>query len=256
MPVHPMRDIFLYNADNMKQKILFYSHDTFGLGHISRILAVGRRVAGTKNVSILLVTGSGIIHGLRIPKGIDYVKLPSVTKVGDDVYRSKYLSLPLGEIISMRERILFETTTLFEPDIFVVDNVPLGLKKEARKTLDALRSGRPGCRIILTMRDVLDNPVKIRRSWGQNGVYRVLNDYFDKVLVFGLREICDVVKEYRIPEPAASKFKFCGYIDRKETVRPPERIRNGLDINGHRFILVTAGGGGDGSAPAAAAGRV
>lgn len=230
-----------------RKKILFYSHDTFGLGHINRILAIGNYLSRHREgVSVLLVSGSGIIHGIRIPRGIDYIKLPSVTKTGDESYRSKYLSLSLKETLKLRETILLDTAVSFKPDIFVVDNVPLGLKKEAQPTLEALRKSRPACRIVLSMRDILDDPAKIRRNWNENGIYGVLNSYFDAVLVFGLRDLYDVTKEYDVPEPASSKFLFCGYIKKSRTFDPPEKIRDRLDINGHRFILITAGGGGDG----------
>lgn len=229
------------------KKVLFYSHDTYGLGHINRVLSIGRFIARRMDVSILLVSGSGIIHRMRIPRGIDYVKLPTVTKIGDDRYRSKYLNLSLKEIISLREAILLDTTMTFKPDLFVVDNVPLGLKNEALKSLEALKKHSPACKAVLTMRDILDDPVKIRKAWEKNGIYDMLNIYFDSVLVFGLRDIYDITKEYRIPEPAASKFRFCGYINKGETFLSSKKIRNQLNINGHKFILVTAGGGGDGT---------
>ena len=229
------------------KKILFYSHDTYGLGHINRVLSIGRFIAKRMDVSILLVSGSGIIHRMRIPRGIDYVKLPTVTKIGDDRYKSKYLKLSLKEIIRLRETILLDTTLSFEPDLFVVDNVPLGLKNEALKSLEALKRHCPAGKTVLTMRDILDDPVKIIKAWEKNDIYDMLDRYFDSVLVFGLKDIYDITKEYRVPEPAASKFRFCGYINKGETFLSSKKIRNQLDINGHKFILVTVGGGGDGT---------
>lgn len=231
------------------KKILFYSHDTYGLGHIQRVLAISRFIAQGRKVSILVVTGSGFIHHLRIPRGIDYIKLPAVTKIGDDQYTGKYLSLSLNGIIRLREKILLQTAKAFRPDLFVVDNVPLGLKNEALTTLKFIKGLHPSGRTILTMRDILDDGTKIQGLWRRDGVYSVINQYFDAVLVFGQREIYDVVQEYSIPPDAAARFIYCGYINRAVTFHSPESIRSrlNLNINGHPLVLVTVGGGGDGA---------
>lgn len=230
-----------------KQKILFYSHDTFGLGHIKRILSLSGYISRSNRYSILIVSGSGHINRMKIHKGIDYIKLPSVTKIGDDQYQSKYLPLSLKQIINLRSSILLKTALAYKPDLFVVDNVPLGLKKEALHTLEALKYVNPDCRTILTMRDVLDDSPRIIKAWRKDGIINLLHRYYDSVLVFGLKDIYDVTREYEIPETVASKFKFCGYIDKGETFCSSQMIRDGLNINGDRLVLVTAGGGGDGT---------
>jgi len=199
-----------------------------------------------KDACVLLVSGSGIIHAVKIPKGIDYIKLPSVTKIGDDRYGSKYLPLTLKEIIKLREKILLDTALFYKPDVFVIDNVPLGLKGEAKKTIKTLKKVRPACKIVLTMRDILDDAEKIRKVWKKGNIYGMIDRYFDSILVFGLRDVYDTVEEYEIPDNLASKFMFCGYINRAQNLISPRKIRAKLDINGHRFILVTAGGGRDG----------
>jgi predicted glycosyltransferase len=227
------------------KKILFYSHDTFGLGHIQRVLAIGRTI--DRRHAVLIVSGSGFLPRLEIPPEIDVVKLPTVTKVGEDRYRSKSLPLPLSAVIRIRGRLLRETVRSFQPDIFVVDNVPLGLRGEALAALEELRSNRPACRIFLTLRDILDDPEKIIWIWRRDGVYRALERYYDAVLVFGLREIYDVTREYQIPAETAARFRFCGYIDKGPPRQPAENLRRRMGINGGSLVLVTAGGGGDGA---------
>jgi len=229
-----------------KKRILFYSHDTFGLGHINRVLSICRYLYKQGNVNILIVSGSSILAKLNIPAGIDYIKLPSVTKVGDDLYVSKYLNIGINQIIQMRSKILIHAAKSFRPDAFVVDNVPLGLKNEAQPTLEFLKRRNNSCRILLTMRDILDDPDKIKTNWRNNSIYEALKNVYDSILVFGIKQVYDIVDHYEIPEPAASKVIFCGYIDKSGITVARESIRNSLNVNGHRLILVTAGGGGDG----------
>jgi len=229
-----------------RKKILFYSHDTYGLGHIQRVLAIGRAISRTRSATVLIVSGSGFLHQLDIPPDIDTIKLPTVLKIGEERYRSRYLPLHLDSIIRLRGKLLLEAARSFRPDVFVVDNVPLGLKGEALPTLRELRESQSRCRIILTLRDILDDPDKITRCWTRDGVYQALADYYDAVLVFGLREIYDVTREYRIPAETAGRFRFCGYIDKGEAGPPDRTIRDRLGINGHKLVLITVGGGGDG----------
>lgn len=230
-----------------RKRILFYSHDTFGLGHIQRVLSIGRAISRDREVTVLIVSGSSSLHRLDIDPHIDTIKLPTVLKIGEDRYRSRFLPLSLAAVIRLREKLLLETARSFQPDAFVVDNVPLGLKGEAFSTLKELRSTRPGCRIILTLRDILDDPVKIRRCWTRDGIYTALGMYYDAVLVFGRREIFDVIREYRIPEETAGRFRFCGYIDKGAPSSPVRSVRERLGLNGHKLVLVTVGGGGDGA---------
>jgi predicted glycosyltransferase len=63
------------------RRLLVYSHDTFGLGNIRRTLAICEHlVEADVDLSILLVTGSPVIHNLRPPARLDYIKLPCLTR--------------------------------------------------------------------------------------------------------------------------------------------------------------------------------
>ena len=54
------------------KRILVYSHDTFGLGNIKRMLDISKRlVAAYTNVSVLIISGSPIVHALAGRSGRD-----------------------------------------------------------------------------------------------------------------------------------------------------------------------------------------
>ena len=144
---------------NPVHRVLFYSHDTFGLGHIRRTLALCDTVATTvEDVSVLVLSGSSSLPCLRLPPGVDYVKLPCVTKLADEHYESKFLNLEFQDLRSLREAIIFSVVANYAPDLVFVDNVPLGMKGEMRKTLAYLRECRRDTMVVLTFRDVLDEP--------------------------------------------------------------------------------------------------
>jgi len=232
---------------NEQTRILFYSHDSFGLGHIRRTLAIGDAVAQRlEEASVLVLTGASAAHSLRIPRGIDYVKLPSVIKVADERYQSKSLNLDFDKIRSMREEIIFRTTQSYSPDIFFVDNVPLGLKGEILKTLRYLHDFRPRTQVILNLRDVLDCACRVIPHWEANSIYKRVEEFYDRVLVYGSPEVFDAVREYRMPESLARKVEYVGYIARKTPEGTGIRTRAKLVVGDEKLVLVTVGGGADG----------
>ena len=229
------------------QRVLFYSHDTFGLGHIRRTLALCDTVATTvDDVSVLVLSGSSSLPCLRMPPGVDYVKLPCVTKLADEQYGSKFLNLEFQHLRSLREEIIFSAVAKYAPDVVFVDNVPLGMKGEMRKTLAYLRERRRDTMVVLTFRDVLDEPSRIISQWRSQAVYDAIDRFYDHILVYGMREVFDVVREYQMPETVARKLQYAGYIRRKAEDGASTRIRQRLAPHGEKLVLVTVGGGGDG----------
>jgi glycosyltransferase involved in cell wall biosynthesis len=65
-------------------RILMYSHDSYGLGHLRRTLALAEAfVEHDPGVSVLILTGSTLSHTFRMSRGIDIVKLPAAVKVAN-----------------------------------------------------------------------------------------------------------------------------------------------------------------------------
>ena len=228
-------------------KVLFYSHDTFGLGHIRRTLAISAAVSySLEDASVLVLTGSSAVHTLRIPSGIDYVKLPCVTKVADEQYKSKFLNLNFDALRALREEIIFRITTNYAPHVLFVDNVPLGMKGEMVKTLRSLRRSSPQTEIILTLRDVLDDPKRVIANWEANSVYEAIDDLYDRVLIYGSPEVFDLVSEYKLPDRIAAKAEYVGYVRKVSRNDAAQSIRRSFAADDEKVVLVTVGGGGDG----------
>jgi predicted glycosyltransferase len=225
--------------------VMFYSHDTYGLGHLRRTLTLARFLqAGGPLRSQLIVTGSPLAHRFQFPPDTDYIKLPSVVKVGAEQYESRYLSMPFASMRDLRKELLLSAGRHFRPQALVVDNVPAGLKGELVPTLRDLK--RTSCRLILGLRDVVDEADWVRRAWTRDGSYALLEEVYDRILVYGRQDIYDVVTEYDFSLNAAAKTRFVGYLRRAPGTRAAEDIRADLGVQADRLVLVMAGGGGDG----------
>jgi predicted glycosyltransferase len=136
----------------------------------------------------------------------------------------------------------------FRPDALIVDHAPAGLKGEAVPTLRYLKDHSPQTRLIVGLRDVIDEPARVRQAWAREGVYPLLDDVYDRILVYGERDLHDVVAEYALSPRAAAKTRFVGHLQREPGERSPAEVRSGLPLRTDRLVVITAGGGGDGGA--------
>src|SRR3954447_2361735 len=134
-------------------RVLIYSHDTFGLGHLRRSRAIANALAGERpGVSIVILSGSPVIGNFEFGSGVDHVRVPGVTKLPDGDYRSLNLNLSIDEAVRLREAIILQTAETFAPNLLIVDKEPTGFRGEIVPALERLR-GR-GCRCVLGVRDV------------------------------------------------------------------------------------------------------
>jgi predicted glycosyltransferase len=230
-------------------RLLMYAHDTYGLGHLRRSLAIADHLScAIPGLTVLLVTGSPVAHHFALPARSDYVKLPSVVKTGDEQYRARDLALSPKRIIGLRAAIIAGTAAHFAPDVVLVDHAPLGMKGEMLPALRHLRRAMPHTHIVLGLRDVLDEPRKVRQHWSAHGVYAAIAEFYARVLVYGQSDMFDPVQAYAFPPSLAARTRFCGYIRRAEPMRAASDLRAELGLGDDPFVLVTAGGGGDGVA--------
>ena len=114
--------------------ILLYSHDTYGLGHIRRTLALANSMRG-KGRNVIIITGSPFAGKFEYPCGIDYIRIPGMTKFGNDLYRPTAITVTSKKTVNIRKNIILATAKTFQPSLFIVDKAPLGMAKEVLPTL-------------------------------------------------------------------------------------------------------------------------
>ncbi|MBN9455116.1 MAG: hypothetical protein J0I54_00670 [Bosea sp.] len=225
-------------------RVLIYSHDTFGLGHIRRCRAIANAlIASFPHISILIVSGSSVISSFQFGDGVDYVRIPGVEKQSDGHYGPHHLNLDLDDTIRLRTEIIKQTVLSFDPDVVIVDKEPVGLRGELKPALDILR--RRGARIVLGLRDVLDEPAKLLEEWRHSGALDALDTIYDDIFVYGLESVYQPLAGLPNQQRFAGKTRYLGYLKRAvPSPMPPNRYPR---VTKQPFILVTPGGGGDGA---------
>jgi predicted glycosyltransferase len=224
-------------------RILIYSHDTFGLGHLRRCRAIAHSlVENFKHLSVLILSGSPIIGSFDFRTRVDFVRIPGVIKLRNGEYTSLNLHLDIEQTLSMRASIIKHTAEIFDPDIFIVDKEPVGLRGELVETLDMLKPR--GTRMVLGLRDVMDEPRLLVEEWERKNVLPALRDIYDDIWVYGLPQICNPLEGISLPLSVRQKIVYTGYLHREVPNRgAPPRLP---EITNRPYLLVTTGGGGDG----------
>ncbi|BAY41406.1 hypothetical protein NIES2111_58020 (plasmid) [Nostoc sp. NIES-2111] len=229
-------------------RLLVYSHDAYGLGNIRRMLAISEHLLSEiPKLSILLLSGSPMLQGFRLPKGLDYIKLPCLNRGSSGEVEVKYLGMSIEETVKLRSQLILSTAINFQPDLFLVDKKPYGVKNELADTINYFAEKLPETKLVLLLRDILDSPEATITEWKKNSCYATLEKYYHQILIVGTPEVFDTVKEYQFSPSLAEKSRYCGYISRKCGLKPPNIIREELQLStDERLILVTPGGGEDG----------
>ncbi len=90
-------------------RVFLYSHDTYGLGHLRRNLAIAEHLLARKHgFSVRLLTGSPVIDSWTLPTGLDVTALPPVVKTGAERYAPRNSTLPFGLVKAYREALILK----------------------------------------------------------------------------------------------------------------------------------------------------
>ncbi len=233
----------------MKHRIVFYSHDSFGLGHFRRSYTIASYlVRHIEDVTVLMVGGLAAAAAFESAAGIDFVKLPGVWKSDRDRYRSRHLRVSMDRLSRMRAQLIKSSVQAFDPHLLVADNVACGLEGELMPTLRYLRHRRPHTRMALTLRDVIDSPGDVVAQWRRGGVYEAIEEFYDEVWIAGVQRVFDPVAMYEFSDRMRQRSKFCGYVVRGDDRKDTETVAAEFFSSDRPRVVAACGGGGDGYA--------
>lgn len=219
-------------------RVLIYSHDTFGLGHLRRCRAIAHELVGRfKGISVLILSGSPVIGSFDFRARVDFVRIPGVIKLKDGRYTSLGLHIDLDQTMAIRESIIRHTAEVFKPDLFLVDKEPRGLEGEVNRTLEMLR--KRGTRTVLGLRDVLDDADALRGEWRRKSAVSALREMYDEIWIYGIEDFYHPLRGIDVGDAVRDKIVFTGYLKRAAS----DATADGIDTP---YLLVTPGGGKDG----------
>src|SRR3954451_19813409 len=99
-----------------ERRLLIYSHDSFGLGHLRRCRTIAHAlVERYTNLSVLILSGSPIIGSFDFKSRVDFVRVPGVIKLRNGEYTSLQLHIDIDRTVAIRSSIVKHTAEVFEP---------------------------------------------------------------------------------------------------------------------------------------------
>ncbi|MFZ5835810.1 MAG: glycosyltransferase family protein [Pseudomonadota bacterium] len=230
-------------AKKSGSRVLIYSHDTFGLGHLRRCRAIAHAlVENYSKLSVLILSGSPIIGSFDFRARVDFVRVPGVIKLRNGEYTSLNLHLDISETLELRQSIIRHTADIFAPDIFIVDKEPLGLRGEVAPSLKMLKAR--GTRLVLGLRDILDEPDRLAAEWKRKKALPALRKLYDEIWIYGKQDIYAPLDGIGLPAELDAKITYTGYLCPRMPAQPAAMVMP--EITRSPYLLVTTGGGGDG----------
>ncbi len=222
-------------------RVLMYSHDTFGLGHLRRCRTIAHSlVEDYRGLHVLIISGATIAGAFDYRARVDFVKIPSVIKLRNGEYTSMDAHIDLQETLKMRRSIIRHTAETFQPDLFIVDKEPMGLRGEVEETLAYLRS--QGTTTVLGLREVMDAPHLLEAEWQRNDVMRKIGQFYDSIWVYGPPDFYDPLTGIDVPAQVRARMEFLGFLQRSVSLDVSSEHKPKGD-----YLLITTGGGGDGA---------
>ncbi|MBT8153996.1 hypothetical protein KMP13_08805 [Epibacterium ulvae] len=220
-------------------RVVLYSHDTFGLGHLRRSRALAEAItAADPSASALILTGSPVAGRFTFPTRVDHVRLPGVIKQADGSYASRTMGMDIEETTQLRANLILSTVESYAPDILIVDKEPSGFRGELLPTLERL-STDGSAKVVLGLRDVLDEPEVLAREWERKDAIRATEAYYDEIWVYGSRSVYEPTQGLPLSAETRARMHWTGYLRRDlgEIGPAPQQP----------YVLITPGGGGDGA---------
>jgi len=218
-------------------KYLFFTNECVGLGHLRRALVLARALTERDpDASVLIVTGAPIELAHPLPPRVDTVKLPMLARDPSGAQRPGRLAIALPDVRALRSQLALAAARSFRPDVAVVDKAPLGLGDELARALAWLRGA--GTRLVLGLRDIEDEPARVRREWGRPSLRTAFERLYDAVLVYGpegTRHHALACLGWEASVPVQNVGYLAAPPLAAATDVPPE------------YVLVTPGGGADGA---------
>lgn len=230
------------------RRVALYSHDTQGLGHIRRNIAIAAAlVAADPATNVLLLTGAPEATGLPLPPRTEVLTLPAVAKDLHGAYTARVLDAPLADVLDLRTAVMTAALLSFRPDLLVVDKVARGVGRELDGVLRMVRAALP-TKVVLGLREILDDPDATRAEWYRDRTDQALADSYDAVWVYGDPAVFDPVVEYGLGADVAAMTSYTGYLGRGRGEGTRTRSRAQARVRPPRapYSLCLVGGGQDG----------
>src|SRR5437763_15113003 len=114
---------------NRAPRIALYSQGMMGFGHIRRNASIAQALRRSAlQPAIVMIAEAWQAGALLMPEGIDCVTIPALRREPDGAYNPRFLlDVSNQDLIALRTRVIRSAIEVFDPDVLIVDYLPLGV---------------------------------------------------------------------------------------------------------------------------------
>ena len=217
-----------------KPRILFYVVHLLGIGHLQRVLAIGRSLS-ERGAKVGILTTGHVVPENAIP-GITVFPLSTVAIRAHD-FRVLYndRGRPMQEADwRLRSRQIKSCLESFNPGVLVTEMYPFGrrkFRKEIQQLFESAGRQAKAPVIVSSVRDVIQGN---RKSAHYEEMARIVEASYDGVMVHGDPAFLPLDDSFPLARRIADRIHYTGYIEMPAA--PGSTGSESVDI------LVSAGG--------------
>jgi predicted glycosyltransferase len=195
-------------------RVATYSPGMVGFGHIRRNASIAQALRGsTLRPAVMMLAEAWQAGSLPMPQGVDCVTLPALRKEGEGRLTPRFVDISDRDLLALRSRVIRGAIEGFDPDVVLVDHLPLGAGRELADTLYRFRE-RDGKCCVLGLRDVLQDRDTVRRNWSDRALRNALRAY-DAIWIYSDPTVYDLVGECGILDDVGDRVRYTGYLDQR-----------------------------------------
>jgi predicted glycosyltransferase len=212
------------------------------MGHLVRAATLADALS--RRFDVLFVSGGAPAHGIPWSDRFRVVQLPALG-MGEDhaLLKADDGGLSIDAVRNGRRAILLGTLDSWRPTCLLIELFPFGRKKFAFELIPLLTEARArggvGPAVFCSVRDILVRGRNDQQDHDDRAC-RLLNLYFDGVLVHADARLARLDESFRPREPLAVPVCYTGFVVPRRTI--------GGNGARERRVIVSAGGGAVGSA--------
>lgn len=229
------------DASRQKRALFFVFDGGTGLGHLRRLSCIAKHLQG--DFACLLVTGHRAAANWFVPAECEYVHIPAWDSLLADkaAYwgRIPFMEGSSDAATAFRRQMLQGIVDAFQPDVIVVDHLPLGMREELSSIIE-----KTPCLKYLITRAIQNETENLDQLLLSGPARHSIEYFYHRVFVAIDENIFDLCGRY--PQFAELAHKFCnvGYVIEPVTASQISECRHARGISANDIWAVAGAGGG------------
>ncbi|MEL6492619.1 MAG: glycosyltransferase [Cyanobacteria bacterium J06621_3] len=223
------------------KKLMFYCQHILGMGHLIRSMEIVRSL--TADFEVCFINGGEIIDGFQAPPSVRVINLLAIKSDAEfQALQSVDPNLDIEDVKTLRCQQLLIVLNAFNPDVLMIELFPFGRRRFSFELIPLIEAAREnGTKIVSSLRDIV--VTKSNQARHEAKVVRLLNQYFDQLLIHGDPALHPIEESFSRIEDVNCDVHYTGYVVQTPEGSHPSLVDKVALTKPEPMILVSVGGG-------------